>query len=94
MTLQKSDIITRFMDQTPFTRKESSLIFDTFLDILADGLGEGQDITIRGFGTFEAYQTSVTGPIEGTRFEGAAPKTKVRFRIGQKLLKMLNPDRR
>ena len=52
MTLKKVDLIDRVMNSTGLTRKESTDLVETLLEIIKGTLASGDDLLISGFGKF------------------------------------------
>lgn len=49
--LLKDDIVERLRERG-YTKKDSELIIDDFIDVLEEALTKGEDIRFHGFGTF------------------------------------------
>ena len=49
----KADLVERVAEMTGFTKTETSVICEGFLNAIKDVMAEGNDIEIRRFGTFK-----------------------------------------
>lgn len=54
--MTKADIIEQIHQKTGFSKKESSELVETVLDILKDTLEAGEHVKVAGFGKFEVKQ--------------------------------------
>jgi integration host factor subunit alpha len=52
MTLTKSDIVESISNHLGFTRKQSSEIVETLLEVIKSTLESGEDVLVSGFGKF------------------------------------------
>ena len=52
----KTDLITRVALRTKLTQKQTTLVVNTFLSSITDSLSEGNEVEIRGFGSFRIRQ--------------------------------------
>lgn len=48
----KADIIASVAEQTGIMQKEVRVVFEASLNVLKESIQKGEDITLRGFGTF------------------------------------------
>jgi len=71
--------------KTGFTKKEIDYIINLFIDNIITSVQNGEDVEIRGFGTFsQAIQEkrSIKSPIAGKTIEVPA-KTKINFKASK-----------
>ena len=52
----KTDLIARVALKTKLTQKQTTLVVNTFLSSITDSLSEGNEVEIRGFGSFRIRQ--------------------------------------
>lgn len=50
--MTKADIVTRISEQTEIDKSEVANIIESFMEVVKDSMSEGNNIYIRGFGTF------------------------------------------
>jgi len=50
--MTKADIISKISKQTRHDKEEVSTVLESFLDVVKNSMTEGNDIFMRGFGTF------------------------------------------
>lgn len=65
---------------------------ETLLETMEEGLSDGNEIVLQGFGTFRPWQQSSRlgrNPRTGESCP-IAPRTSVKFRAGKNLLKVMN----
>ena len=83
----KTDLIDKVALSTKLTRKQTTIVVDSFLSSISGSLSEGQDVEIRGFGSFRIRQwNSRVGlnPKTGSKVFIPAKKAPY-FRPGRKL---------
>jgi len=51
--MTKADLVEKIAEKTGLTRTDVSVIVDGFLDAVRNSMKEGNNIEIRGFGTFK-----------------------------------------
>ncbi len=56
MTLTKSDIANVVSEQVGHTRKQSSKMLDSLLELIKQSLENGEDVLISGFGKFSVKE--------------------------------------
>ena len=52
MALTKTDMVDMVQERIGFSRKKSTDIIETFIEIIKDTIGSGDDVLISGFGKF------------------------------------------
>jgi integration host factor subunit beta len=52
----KTDLIARVALKTKLSQKQTTLVVNTFLSSITDSLSEGNEVEIRGFGSFRIRQ--------------------------------------
>ena len=85
--MNKSDIVARVADRTSLSRAQAQDALDAVLEVIRDGLSNGDTITLIGFGTFSTKSRAArTGrnPSTGQRLAIAASKTPS-FKAGKSL---------
>lgn len=50
--MKKTDIVRRISDKG-FSKTDVSIILETFMDVVKDAIETGEEVTLRGFGTFK-----------------------------------------
>ena len=51
--MTKADLVEKIAEKTGLTRTDVSVVVDGFLDAVRNSMKEGNNIEIRGFGTFK-----------------------------------------
>ncbi len=54
--MTKADFISKFSEKTCFTKKDSEIAVNAFIDVVKDSLAKGDKVNLVGFGTFEVIQ--------------------------------------
>ena len=83
--MNKSDIVEQVSLTTGLPKKRVELIINLFIDNITKEVQKGNDVEIRGFGTFSRlYQEkrSVKSPIAGKTIEVPA-KNKISFKASK-----------
>ena len=76
--MTKSDIINTLHNENNLTKKEATIVFDTFFTEMANALSEGDRVEIRGLGSFHVRKYKA--------YTGRNPKTGEKVRIKPKKL--------
>ena len=76
--MTKSDIINTLHNETDLTKKEATIVVDTFFNEMAGGLAKGDRVEIRGLGSFHVRKYKA--------YTGRNPKTAEKVRIKPKKL--------
>lgn len=87
MTLTKARMAEQLFDDVGLNKREAKEFVDAFFDIMRDGLGDGEQIKLSGFGNFdlrEKNQRPGRNPKTGEEIPISARRV-VTFRAGQKL---------
>jgi DNA-binding protein HU-beta len=50
--MTKSEIVSRVVEKTKTSKKEASICIESFIEVVKDFMAEGNNIYIRGFGSF------------------------------------------
>ncbi len=90
--MTKSDLIDKLADETNFSTREATEIINTLLARMTDALANGQDIQIRGFGSFSVKDYKpYTGrnPMTGEEIK-VKPKKLPFFKVGKELRERVN----
>ena len=85
--MNKSDIVARVAGRTSLSKAQAQDALDAVLEVIRDGLSNGDTITLIGFGTFSTKSRAArTGrnPRTGQRLAIAASKTPS-FKAGKSL---------
>ncbi len=80
--MTKSDIVDRLTGQSGLMKKEVAYIVDNFIEKIKESVLKGENVEIRGFGTFHLAQKkarTVFSPIAGRKIEVPA-KAVIAFR--------------
>jgi len=90
--MNKSELVDAVSQELNFSIKTTQNIIDTILDTMIEGLVAGENVEIRGFGTFtvrhyEAYMGRK--PKTGEQVE-VKPKKLPFFKVGKKLKEAVN----
>ena len=76
--MTKSDIINTLHNENDLTKKEATIVLDTFFNEMAGVLAKGDRIEIRGLGSFHVRKYKA--------YTGRNPKTAEKVRIKTKKL--------
>lgn len=100
--LTKAQLSDLLFDQIGFNKRESKDLVDAFFEVLAQGLMEGKDVKITGFGNFQIRAKSPrpgrnprTGeevPIAARRVVTFHPSTKLKEQIQASVLQGAGPN--
>ena len=71
--MQKTDFIKAVADKTGVSQKETGVIINAMLDMIAAQLAAGEKVTLTGFGTFEVRARQER--------EGVNPQTRAKIII-------------
>ncbi|WP_058835220.1 HU family DNA-binding protein [Luteimonas abyssi] len=85
--MKKSDMISVVAEKCDLTKAQATCAVDAVFDAIADGLRQGEDVAIAGFGTFEVRERAArTGRNPRTGEEIQIPATKnPAFKAGKAL---------
>ena len=95
MAVTKAEILESIMERTGFTRKKSTEITETLLEIIKRTLASGEDVLVSGFGKFcvnEKAQRRGRNPATGESMM-LRPRRIVTFKCSGKLKRKLNKSR-
>ena len=92
MALTKAQIAEAIQDESGFTRKKSSELVETLLEIIKQTLANGEDVMISGFGKFCVNEKSARkGRNPATDEEMTLPARRVvTFKCSGKLRERIN----
>ena len=89
MKITTAELITRLADKG-YTKKDSTVIVNDLLDVIYEAIGNGEDVSIVGFGKFQIYnipphqvRSVNTGELVMTK-----PCRRVKFIPGSALLRV------
>ncbi len=92
--MTKSDLTSQVASSNHhLTLKEAEIIIDVIFDAITDTLVKGDRVEIRGFGSFKVKQRDARmgrNPKTGEEVQIQAKRVPS-FKIGKKLLEMINP---
>jgi integration host factor subunit beta len=86
-TLTKADLSRHLMDRLELGKKETDLLVNTFLETIIESLKTGEDIELRGFGSFRLRDRKARlgrNPCNGDSIQ-VPPKRVVYFKLGKEL---------
>ena len=90
--ITKSDLINALAARMDLSTREAKAIVDTLLETMTNVLANGDDIQIRGFGSFTVKDYGAfegRNPKSGEKFE-VKPKKLPFFKVGQELRERVN----
>ena len=93
--MNKSDLILQLAERMDISTREASAIVNILLNTMTDALAQGENIEIRGFGSFSVKEyESYTGknPKSGETFKVPLKKLPV-FRVGKNMRERLNEEK-
>ncbi len=90
--MNKSDLIATLAEKKNLPAKEAASIVNTILETMSEALAQGENIEIRGFGSFsvkeyEAYEGR--NPTSGEKVK-VPPKKLPVFKVGKDLREKVN----
>lgn len=90
--MNKKELIGKISEKSGFTKKDSEIFLQTYIDVVTETLENGEDIKIVGFGNFETRErTSRIGRNPQTNEEIQIPARRVPiFRFGEVLKKKIS----
>lgn len=91
-TVTKRELIAELSNRTGLTQNEAFDFFQKAVDLLADELGKGNEVTLRKFGTFEVKLSKVKigrNPNKPGSEMRIPPRAVVKFRPGKELKDMV-----
>jgi integration host factor subunit alpha len=94
MTLTKAKIIDEIQNQLRFSKKETTEIVETLLEIMKRTMEQGDDVLISGFGKFcvkEKKERRGRNPATGEDMM-LAPRRVVTFKCSGKLREKVNSN--
>ena len=92
MTLTKSQIINEIKNINGYTKKESTDVVETLLEIMKETLESGEDVLISGFGKFNVKEKAERRGRNPATDEAMilAPRKVVTFKCSGKLRERVN----
>ena len=90
--MQKQDLINKVAVQTGNTKVNTTLIIEAAIATIEDALVQGDEVVLRGFGTFKPSERAARvgrNPSTGGSIEIPA-KNSVKFKAGKLLTAALN----
>ncbi len=84
--MTKSDIINMLHSETDLTKKEATIVLDTFFNEMAGALAKGGRVEIRGLGSFHVRKYKA--------YTGRNPKTGAKVKIKPKKLPFFKPGKK
>lgn len=91
-TVTKRDIIVELSNRTGLTQTQAFDFFQKAVDLIAEELGKGNEVTLRRFGTFEVRLSKVKigrNPNKPGSEMQIPPRAVVKFRPGNELKEMV-----
>ncbi len=83
--MTKSKLIESLAHNQKISTRQAKLVVDTILATMTDALLRGDDIEIRGFGSFQVRQYD--------SYVGKNPKTGQKIKVGPKKLPFFKPGK-
>ena len=96
IAMNKSELIEKLSLETNLPLREAASIANTILDVMIDALANGDNIEIRGFGSFVVKKyDSYNGrnPKTGDKIE-VPPKRLPFFKVGKELKERVNTSKK
>jgi DNA-binding protein HU-beta len=85
--VNKNDLVAKVADKSGLSKKDSEKALNAFIEAVADGLKEGDKVSVVGFGTFEVRERAARkgrNPQTGKEINIPASKTPA-FKAGKSL---------
>lgn len=90
--MNKAELITHIADEHAITKLEAEKVIDRFTSSVISALGQGEEISLMGFGNFSVSKVAARpgrNPRTGETIQIAA-YNQPRFKVGQKLKNAVN----
>ncbi|GKG76039.1 HU family DNA-binding protein [Parabacteroides sp. AM58-2XD] len=90
--MNKTDLIKTMASRTGCTEVAARQMVEMLMEVMEEGLSDGNDIVLQGFGTFRPWKQSFRAgrnPVP-ERVVRSLPRTSVRFKVGKNLLRAMN----
>ena len=90
--MTKTNLIDQVAEATEFSKKDTERVIEAVLGQIAESLGKGEKVDLRGFGSFQASQKKERqgrNPHTGEAITIAA-KTVASFKPGKELAERVN----
>ena len=90
--MNKTELVTAMADQAGLTKKDAEAALKAFVDVITEGLKNGEKISLVGFGTFEVSERAARegiNPATGKKIQIAASKAP-KFKAGKALKDAVN----
>ncbi len=90
--MTKAELINLVAEKTGFTKKDSSIAVDAFIEAISEALSQGERVALVGFGTFEVRERRKrTGrnPQTGEKIDIPARRVPV-FKAGKVLKRIVS----
>ncbi len=90
--MTKAELVEKVANQINLTKKQTEVIVNTVFQSITDSLMEGDEVELRGFGSFRIRERSARvgrNPKSGVKVEVPAKKVPF-FKAGKELRKMVD----
>lgn len=85
--MNKKELLAEVCDKLGYTKKDTEIIINTFLDTITNTLESGEKVVISGFGTFDVKKRearSIPNPVTGEKM--LIPEKKaVSFKVAKSI---------
>ena len=90
--MNKTDLIKTMASRAGCTEVVARQMVEVLMEVMEEGLSDGNDIVLQGFGTFRPWKQSFRTGRNPRTGESCpiAPRTSVRFKVGKNLLRAMN----
>lgn len=90
--MTKKDFIAKIAKKAGFTQKDTEVFFLNMLDVITEGLKDGEDVPLIGFGKFQLRQRKACEKLNPKTKEivKVEPRNGVRFKPSKALKDYLN----
>lgn len=93
--MNKKELIDEIAEKTGFTKKDTAIFLDGFIEVVTESLAADRKVAISGFGAFETkYVEERTGIIQVGDRKGETYTTpahrKLKFKVGKALKESIN----
>ncbi len=92
--MTKAELVNRVANQINLTKKQTEVIVNTVFKSITDSLMEGDEVELRGFGSFRIRERSARvgrNPKSGVKVEVPAKKVPF-FKAGKELRAMVDVE--
>jgi DNA-binding protein HU-beta len=85
MFVNKKELVDAFAKKAGVTKKDAETYIDSFVDVVSEALGQGEEVKLVGFGTFKVQKRAAR--------KGVNPQTGKPIKIPEKMVPKFVPGK-